>query len=250
MNTQSYKPLIGILVLIAIITAILILAPTASEPIAPTNTESVSIDKLFAGPADTGNNPAPKQQVNNSISIDPAKDHIIGNPNAEIVIIEYSDMDCPFCTRFHDTMKQVMNEYGNSGKVAWVYRHLPLSGHIHADEESIASECVASIGGNDAFWKFTDRALAEVSSSNNEIFDPTPLTTIATGLGVDATAFTDCLNNRTYESDVYADMAEAESLGARGTPFSVVLLPNGSYETIEGAQSAAFVKDVIDRNIR
>src|SRR5262245_460539 len=53
-------------------------------------------------------------------------DHVLGNPNAKVVIVEYSDPECPFCRQFHDTMHQVINEYGGNGDVAWVYRHFPI----------------------------------------------------------------------------------------------------------------------------
>ena len=53
-------------------------------------------------------------------------DHILGSSNAEITIVEYSDFECPYCSNFHKTMEQIMAEYKDSGKVAWVYRHFPL----------------------------------------------------------------------------------------------------------------------------
>lgn len=90
-------------------------------------------------------------------NVDPvsASDHIRGNPDAEIVIVEYSDFDCPFCARFHSTMNSVMDQYGE--EVAWVYRHFPLESlHPNAPAVAVASECVAELGGNDAFWKFAD----------------------------------------------------------------------------------------------
>ena len=69
-------------------------------------------------------------------------DHIRGNPNTPVKIVEYSDMECPFCKRFHSTMQQVMDEYGKNGKVAWVYRHFPLDSiHSQARTEAVASEC-------------------------------------------------------------------------------------------------------------
>ncbi|MCA9363168.1 thioredoxin domain-containing protein [Candidatus Kaiserbacteria bacterium] len=86
-------------------------------------------------------------------------DNIKGNPDAGIVIVEYSDFDCPFCTRFHATMNQVVKEY--DGEVAWVYRHFPLEQlHPNAKSVAIASECVAKLEGNDAFWKFADSYLS------------------------------------------------------------------------------------------
>ena len=79
-------------------------------------------------------------------------DHILGNPDAEIVIIEYSDLECPYCKKFSEIMKEVMTE--SNGNVAWVYRHWVV--HPGALPKAGAAECVAQIKGNDAFWKYTD----------------------------------------------------------------------------------------------
>ncbi len=82
-------------------------------------------------------------------------DHIVGNPNAPIVIVEYSDSDCPFCQKFHATMHDIKNKYGD--KVAWVYRHYPLDSlHPKARMEAEASECVAKLSDETTFWKYLD----------------------------------------------------------------------------------------------
>jgi len=84
-------------------------------------------------------------------------DHTNGNADARIQIVEYSDFDCPFCGRFHETMNQVMAKYGESGDVAWTYRHFPLEQiHPQAKAKAVASECVADLGGNDKFWEFSN----------------------------------------------------------------------------------------------
>ena len=84
-----------------------------------------------------------------------SNDHIRGNPDAAVTIVEYADFECPFCKRFHFTMQQVVRDY--DGKVAWVYRQFPLDQlHTKARKEAVASECAAEIGGNDAFWKYTE----------------------------------------------------------------------------------------------
>lgn len=82
-----------------------------------------------------------------------AEDHINGDINAPIKIVEYSDIDCPFCKRFHGTLEEVRAIYGD--KVAWVYRHSPIA-QLHPDafNKSHATECVAEIGGNDKFWEY------------------------------------------------------------------------------------------------
>lgn len=85
-----------------------------------------------------------------------AGEHILGNvATAQITIIEYSDFECPFCARFHPILEKIVSE--SNGNIAWVYRQFPLVQiHQHAMERAIASECVAKIKGNDAFWKYGD----------------------------------------------------------------------------------------------
>jgi len=87
-------------------------------------------------------------------------DHIRGAVNAPIKIVEYSDFDCAFCARFHQTMKAIVAKYPGD-EVAWVYRHFPLEQlHPNAATVALASECVADLGGDEAFWTFADTYLA------------------------------------------------------------------------------------------
>jgi len=82
-------------------------------------------------------------------------DHLRGSINAPVALIEYSDLECPFCKSFHPSAQQVMDKYGD--KVVWAYRHFPLES-IHLSARSLAegSECVAQLGGNDKFWDYVD----------------------------------------------------------------------------------------------
>lgn len=99
-------------------------------------------------------------------------EHLRGDPKATVKIVEFSDLECPFCKRFHLTMQQVMEEY--SGKVAWVYRHFPLDSlHSKARKEAEATECAAELAGNDGFWAYIDK-LFEITPSNNGL-DPSLL---------------------------------------------------------------------------
>jgi len=89
-----------------------------------------------------------------------ATEHIKGDIKAPIKIVEFTDMECPFCKRFHDTMKQVDTTYVATGKVAWAFRHFPLDQlHENARPKAEMSECVAEIGGNDKFWNYLDQVL-------------------------------------------------------------------------------------------
>jgi protein-disulfide isomerase len=171
-------------------------------------------------------------------------DHILGNPNAPIVIVEYSDFDCPFCKNFHETMNQVMKEYGATGKVAWVYRHFPLEQrHPSAPRIAAASECVAKLGGNDAFWKFSDLVFGE--RGTNEPTNITRLNEFAVSSGVSGTAFDSCLENGETKAQVDEDLADGINAGAQGTPYSLVLV-GGQQGVINGAQPYKYVKSVLD----
>jgi protein-disulfide isomerase len=111
-----------------------------------------------------------------------AADHIRGNIGAKVTIVEYSDLECPFCKIFHATLKQIMSEH-TDGSVAWVYRHYPLDSlHPRARKEAEASECAFAQGGNDKFWAYIDRVY-EITTSNNTL-DPLELPMIASYIGL------------------------------------------------------------------
>ncbi|MAZ30172.1 disulfide bond formation protein DsbA [bacterium] len=176
-----------------------------------------------------------------------AEDHIKGDPNAPVKIVEYSDFECPFCKRFHDTMNQVMaSELGTSGEVAWVYRHFPLD-QLHpvkARAEAVASECAAELGGNDAFWQFADRFM-EITPSNNRTEIETVIPQIVREIGLDETAFQTCFESGKYDEHIQDDVDNAIATGGRGTPWSIVVAPNGKTFPLNGAQPLAAVQQLI-----
>ena len=139
-------------------------------------------------------------------------DHILGNPNAKIKIVEYSDPSCPFCKVFHNTMKKVMADYGTSGNVAWVYRSYPLDKpdpngrilHPNAGRESQAFECAADLGGNDAFWKYTNRLYEitpSVTGDTPKGLDQAQLPEIAKFAGLNVEDFNNCLSTGKFKSN-------------------------------------------------
>ena len=196
------------------------------------------------------NNPQPTQPPAGSTdAINPitSEDHIRGNPDAPVKIVEYSDFECPFCKRFHDTMNQVMDEYGQDGQVAWVYRQFPLE-QLHpvkAQREAVASECAAELGGNDAFWQFADRFF-ELTPSNNQTDIDTVIPQIVEEIGLDESAFNECLDSSRYDSHIEEDIQNAVATGGRGTPWSVVVGVNGETFPLSGAQPYNSVKQLID----
>lgn len=188
----------------------------------------------------------PVEQETPEMNVAPVteEDHILGNPNAPVMIVEYSDFDCPFCKNFHETMQQVMAEYGKDGKVAWVYRNFPLAQlHPNAPKIAEAGECVASLGGNDAFWKFSDLVFGE--REINAQTNVTRLPEFAEKAGVNKAKFNECYAAGTFAKTIEEDIQAAINAGARGTPYSVLIVGD-QQGVINGAQPYANVKQMID----
>jgi len=153
------------------------------------------------------------------------EDYILGNPNADIFIIEYSDTECPFCKQFHNTLHQLITNIGNDGKVAWVYRHFPIDQlHKFARKQAEASECAAEQKGTQGFWTYIDEVY-KVTTSNDGL-NPTQLPIIAERLGFDVAEFNTCLNTGRMAGKVQDDYLDAQAAGGRGTPYSVFVSKN------------------------
>ncbi|TAK88052.1 MAG: disulfide bond formation protein DsbA [Betaproteobacteria bacterium] len=174
-----------------------------------------------------------------------ARDHIRGNPDAPVTVVEYSDFECPFCKRFHGTLKQLVDQ--SNGKARWVYRHFPLE-ELHpvkARKEAVASECAVELGGNDAFWKFADRFF-ELTPSNNKTDIETVLPRVAREIGLDEARFASCLASDRYARRIEEDYQNAVATGGRGTPWSIIVSKSGKTYTLSGAQPYAAVKRLVD----
>ncbi len=188
--------------------------------------------------------PTPAQPTPANIQVQPVSDddHVRGNRNAKVSLIEFSDLECPFCKRFHPTMQQVMDTYGD--EVNWVYRHFPLDSlHPKARREAEATECAGEVGGNDGFWKYLDR-LFEITPANNGLQD-SQLPQIAEDVGLDRVAFETCLASGKYAQHVADDLAEAQAAGGRGTPYSVIVAGDQKIP-VSGAVSFTQIQSIID----
>lgn len=171
------------------------------------------------------------------------KDHIRGDLKAELVLVEYSDLECPFCKSFHSTMNKIIKDY--QGKVAWVYRHYPLDFHANAQKEAEASECVAELGGNEAFWKYVD-AIFERTTSNGTGFALDKLAPLAKEIGLNEKKFKECLDSGRYTQMVKDQMEAGGRAGVQGTPNTFVVAKNGKKDFIGGALPYEQVKAQID----
>ena len=174
-----------------------------------------------------------------------AEDHIQGDINAPIVIVEYSDTECPFCARHHESMTQLMESYGKEGKVAWVYRHFPIDGlHPKSRKEAEATECAADQGGNTKFWEYMNRLMA-VTPSNNGL-DPAQLPEIAKYVGLDVNQFNTCLSSGKFASKIAKQIKEAEATGGEGTPWNIIVTKSGKKFPLSGYRPVENLKAVID----
>ena len=169
-------------------------------------------------------------------------DHFYGNPKAKIVMVEYSDTECPFCKSVHPTFKKMVDE--SRGQVAWVYRHFPLDNiHKKARVEAMATECVAELGGNDKFWEYTER-LFEVTPSNDQL-DPARLPQIALDVGLDANKFNECLSSEKYKEKIETHLKDGLAVGVTGTPTTVLLNTKGEAILVSGAQpESKFIEEI------
>lgn len=173
------------------------------------------------------------------------RDHILGNPEATVSLIEYADFKCPYCRRFYSTASQVVPSYG--GKVNWVYRHMPLSFH-NPDAEKLAeaSECIAELGGNEAFWKFTDRVFEQTDPGKEGVPLDKPAL-LAGELNLDGAAFQQCLDSGRTGARIREDATEAVRVGVTGTPGNILLnRKTGEAKVVSGAVPEKTLRAAID----
>lgn len=171
------------------------------------------------------------------------EDYIRGNADAKVMLLEYSDFECPFCGRFHPTIAQLLTDYGDDIGVA--YRHYPLSFHPNAQKAAEASECVGKQKGSEGFWAFAD-AIFAVTQRDGKL-TPESITQAATGTGVDMTQFQSCLDSGEFAEKVAAQMAAGSTAGVTGTPGTFVIVDGKAVDFIGGALPIESIKATIDQ---
>lgn len=173
---------------------------------APANNQNAAID--------AGLTPPP--QV---VDIDSGKLPLLGESNAPVTIVTFSDFECPFCKRyFDDTHGQLVKDYVDTGKVNIAFRHFPLTGiHANAQKAGEASEC-ANEQGN--FWGYHDLLFDKQPdwSALSGTATVDAFTTYAGELGLDATAFRSCLESDKFKQAVLTDQTAGTGVQVDGTP--------------------------------
>jgi protein-disulfide isomerase len=154
-------------------------------------------------------------------------DHVRGNPNASITVIEFGDFECPFCARLHPTLSRLVEE---NDDVSWIYRHFPLSIHSNAFSAAVASECIAQLAGEEAFWDFADKAFSNQRRLGTSFYQE-----VAQSHGIASPALNTCLKDQSVSREVEKDFEETVRLGGRGTPFVVIISKQGQLIPFSGA---------------
>lgn len=164
-------------------------------------------------------------------------DPFIGDPDAPITIIEFSDFECPFCTRFHqDTFGRLMDTYGD--QIRFIYRDFPLVS-IH-QEAFPAAEAANCAGEQDMYWEYHDKLF----DGGPQALGEEAYYQYAEEIGLDVEAFGECVTTRRYQDEVQADYDYAVNLGVRSTPTFFV---NGI--AVVGAQPFEAFQQIIEAEL-
>lgn len=164
------------------------------------------------------------------------EDFMIGDLDADIVLVEYSDFSCGFCGRYHPTMKKIVEEY--KGRVTWVYRHLP----IFNKPAAIASSCVGINLGDEAFFKYADKLFENQQSINDELLKKEAL-----ALGLAESVYDSCVNDQEIVDEINKEFTSNRVLaGFNSTPTTVLITKEGDKYSFAGALPYEEVSSLID----
>lgn len=227
---------LGIMVGVAAVSLLgFLLAFSAYRNAVEDGTTKTAVTNTNSGTDTTGAAPTPTTPID--VKVDEKNDWIIGNKNAKVTVVEFSDFECPFCSRFKPVIDQVLTDYKD--KVRVVYKHYPLSSiHPNAQKAAEAAEC-AGAQKADQFWAMHDKLFA-----NNTALSVASMKTWAKELGLNESKFASCMDNSEKANDVKADQTYGDTIGVSGTPTSFV---NGYI--VSGAQDYSFVKNLIDQEL-
>jgi protein-disulfide isomerase len=173
---------------------------------------------------------------------------MLGSPNATIVMIEYSDFQCPYCRSWYtDTKDQIQSEYIDKGDVLLVYKDFPLNSiHTMAQTYAEAARCAGDQG---MFWEFHDKIFDEQNEFGTGMISHLTVEDVknwAQERGLKTEEFNSCLSNETYTQEIQANIDEARKFGVEGTPTFVIGKVDGEGELVDGAYPYSTFKSIID----
>jgi len=195
-------------------------------------------------------NQLPTGQPTPIVKISADNDPIIGDPNAPISIIEFSDFQCPFCARFHiQTLPSILEEYVDQGKVKLIFRDFPIQNiHPNALPASVAAECANEQG---KFKEMHDELFENQKEwSGVETANAVSLfSQYALEMGLEQEVFDSCLTNGKYIEEIRNDLNDGRTYGVSGTPGFFIGNDQIGYVELKGAQPFESFKKVIDAQL-
>lgn len=213
------------------------------------NAAGIQTAPIAQAPTQNDTAPLPEPSIGPvKVSLD--DDPVLGDPNAPVTLVEFSDYECPFCKRHYDqTYAELKKNYIDSRKVKLVFRDLPLSFHDPmATTEAIAANCAREQGGDSAYYKFHD-IMFEKTTSNGTGLTKDKLYQFASDQGLNQANFKTCVDSQKYKDEVSKDLADAGKAGATGTPSFIIGKSTGSEiegKLIVGAQPYLAFQQEID----
>jgi len=196
-------------------------------------------------------NQLPTKQQSPPLKISEDNDPIIGNTDAGITIIEFSDFQCPFCARFHvQTLPTIMDEYINKGTVKLVFRDFPIQSiHPNALPASVAAECANE---QKKFKEMHDVLFEKQNEWSNQNIESVMNTfsQYASDLGLEEKAFDSCLKNGKYIEEIQKDLDDGRTYGISGTPGFFIGNDQIGFIELKGAQPFENFKKVIDNQLK
>jgi len=215
------------------------------------------ISSSAGSPSDDTGNAVMEAEV--SVDNDPG----LGDPNAPLTMVEFSDYECPYCKSFfEETLPQIKSAYIDTGKVRFVLRDLPLPFHEPAaSKEALAANCARDQGGDEKYFLYHDEIFAR-TASNAEGMKTADYAAAATKIGLNVAAFNSCLSTDKFKDEVAKDLADVTALSQKlaekypqtfqgiGTPTFIIGKTDSSGtftgQVVSGAQPFASFQQVID----
>jgi protein-disulfide isomerase len=209
--------------------------------------KGVPTGNVIANNPSAGNNlPSPSPQA---VQVSADDDAVLGDKDAPVTIIEFSDYQCPFCRKFWaETLPSIKKDYIDTGKVKLVYRDFPLSFHPMAQASAEAANCAREKGGDEGYYKMHDKIFQEQMTldggtvQSTVTYTESDLKTWAKDIGYNIDS---CLDSGKYANEVQKDFTDGGNSGVQGTPGFFV---NG--KPLSGAQPYSTFKQVIDAELQ
>lgn len=190
---------------------------------------------------------APNQPPQPLGKVDVSEGHlsILGDKNAKVTLVEFSDFQCPFCRKFfQESFGQIKKDYVDTGKVKLAFRHFPLDFHAMAVPTALASECANE---QNKFWQYHDKVFEEQAKQGDGTitYSKDDLKKWAVEIGLNSNNFNQCLDSEKYKTQVEQDAQDGRNAQVNGTPTVYV---NGNQ--IVGAQPYSSFKEAIEKELK